>query len=723
MNEKIFALDIGTRSVVGIILEKNGEQFQVADLISMEHKERSMLDGQIHDVLSVANVIKEVKEALEEKHGSLKKVCVAAAGRALKTQQTKSVKNIENQPLMTEEDILHLELSAVQKAQYELAQHEKEEDSTSYYCVGYSVLHYHLDGDEIGSLIDQQGKEASVEIIATFLPKVVVESLISALQRADLEMDALTLEPIAAIHVLIPKSMRRLNVALVDIGAGTSDIAITNYGTVTAYGMVPVAGDEITEALSDQYLLDFPKAEEIKRKLSKSEQVKIVDILGFETELPYEEVVGSIAPAIDKLARAISEEILRLNQKPPQAVMLVGGGSLTPELTGRLSELLKLPNNRVAVRGTEAIQNLKNSEAIPGGPAFVTPIGIAIAAKENPVHYISVNVNERTVRLFDLKQLTIGDCLLSAGIELKRLYGKPGMAYTIKLNGKDMTIPGTFGASPTILLNDQEASLKSPVKHGDQISVERGKDGQSPDMTIHELIGEIPPLDISFNGKWHQVNPQIFVNGKKRDKDYTVQDRDVIQVKPVKTIKDFLEITKNHHYIKETEPFTLFVDKEKIQLDRKVISITKNGKPVHLNDPLKQKDQLNINRLTSVPLKEITDLLNMDINEQMPVIFESEKIILTKPKVSIFRDGVQLHEEEPVFPGDQLFTKQHRAEPFIFQDIFRYIDLNLSDIKGKRFKIYINGEEAGFSDHLSPGDELEIVWHESFPSYNKKLSR
>ncbi len=80
-------------------------------------------------------------------------------------------------------------------------------------------------------------------------------------------MEALTLEPIAAINVLVPPSMRRLNVALVDIGAGTSDIAITNHNTVVSYGMVPVAGDEITEALSNHYLLDFPVAEQAKRFL------------------------------------------------------------------------------------------------------------------------------------------------------------------------------------------------------------------------------------------------------------------------------------------------------------------------------------------------------------------------------------------------------------------------------------------------------------------------
>lgn len=209
--------------------------------------------------------------------------------------------------------------------------HKEDTKNNHYYCVGYSVLYFRLDGEEIGSLLDQQGEEASVEVIATFLPRVVVESLLAALKRANLEMEALTLEPIAAINVLIPPSMRRLNVALVDIGAGTSDIAITDKSTVVAYGMVPTAGDEITESLSDHYLLDFPVAEMAKRQLHTSDEVLIQDILGFDEYFPREEVIKAIYPAIENLAKSIGEEILRLNNNtPPKAVMLVGGGSLTP---------------------------------------------------------------------------------------------------------------------------------------------------------------------------------------------------------------------------------------------------------------------------------------------------------------------------------------------------------------------------------------------------------
>src|SRR5690625_778443 len=146
-------------------------------------------------------------------------------------------------------------------------------------------------------------------------------------------MESLTLEPIAAIQVLIPESMRRLNVALIDIGAGTSDIALTSKGTISAYGMVPVAGDEITEAISDHYLLDFPMAEQTKRNIVTEGQDIVYDILGFETTITYEELVDELSDNVHTLASSLAAEVIRLNKQAPKAVMHIGGVSLTPDLT------------------------------------------------------------------------------------------------------------------------------------------------------------------------------------------------------------------------------------------------------------------------------------------------------------------------------------------------------------------------------------------------------
>jgi len=78
----------------------------------------------------------------------------------------------------------------------------------------------------MNSLIHHRGSEIGAEVIATFLPRSVVDSLYSVLKNCGLIMKTLTLEPIAALNVVIPPNMRNLNLALVDIGAGTSDIAL-----------------------------------------------------------------------------------------------------------------------------------------------------------------------------------------------------------------------------------------------------------------------------------------------------------------------------------------------------------------------------------------------------------------------------------------------------------------------------------------------------------------
>lgn len=82
----------------------------------------------------------------------------------------------------------------------------------------------------------------SEDIIVTFLPEDVVDGLYSAVAQAGLDVANMTLEPIAAIDVAIPETFRMLNIALVDVGAGTSDISVTKDGSIIAYGMIPLAG-------------------------------------------------------------------------------------------------------------------------------------------------------------------------------------------------------------------------------------------------------------------------------------------------------------------------------------------------------------------------------------------------------------------------------------------------------------------------------------------------
>lgn len=708
--KKLFALDIGTRSVNGIILEESQGEYHVIDVLVKEHTERAMLDGQIHDVLAVSKIISEIKEGLEVKHGPLKKVCVAAAGRALKTERAKVSIDINGKPLIQKEDILHLELGAVQLAQAIVAKKHQSE-KTYYYCVGYSVLYYRLDGEEIGSLIDQQGEEASVEIIATFLPKVVVESLLSALHRANLEMEALTLEPIAAINVLIPPSMRRLNVALVDIGAGTSDIAITDLGTIIAYGMVPVAGDEITEALSDQLLLDFPLAEKAKRELLDYDSITVTDILGFETEIEKAEIIKNISPALEKLASSICNEILSLNnQHPPKAVMLVGGGSLTPELPKRVAAKLNLPDNRVGIRGLDAITSLTLSEHITKGPELVTPIGIAIAAHKSPVQYKTVYVNDQPVRLFEVKKLTVGDCLLAAGIKMNKLYGTPGLAMIVTVNGQNITIPGGHGEPPIILCNGTPCSLDSEIKNGDQLIVEKGENGQKAEVQIKDLLDEIPEKDIKVNNQYYKVTAALTCNGRLASPEEFICDRDLIECKIPETVEDVLVSLNLLDLMAETRPFRVNLNGKETFIPPLAGKIYRNGREIKLYHGYEHGDDIIIEKKGTMTVRELAQLKQIMLTQTIPITFNNEKIDLQKAVSIVKREGVTLLEDELIEDGEHLVIEQGRIEPFIFQDLFGHVNIDIPAHSNGNFVLLINGEQATFHSAIQPGDHLQIVW-------------
>ena len=148
--EKIFALDIGTRSVIGIVADKTPAGLKIIATERMEHKTRAMEDGQIHDVPQVASVIDTVKKALIKKVGPLKSAAVAAAGRALYTMTASA--EMEFSGIITPEQERSLDFAGVQAAQAQLATSGTVEDLANYYCVGYSTIKYELDGTKLKTL-------------------------------------------------------------------------------------------------------------------------------------------------------------------------------------------------------------------------------------------------------------------------------------------------------------------------------------------------------------------------------------------------------------------------------------------------------------------------------------------------------------------------------------------------------------------------------------------
>ncbi len=147
----VFGLDIGTRSIVGTVGYKTGERFHVVAQCIREHDTRAMLDGQIHDIHKVGATIHEVKNRLEEKiGGKLTDVCIAAAGRVLRTMTTHAEYEFTTDKEINGEDIYALDSLGVEKAYEEFL--KTDETDLKFYCVGYSVVRYYLNHYAIGTL-------------------------------------------------------------------------------------------------------------------------------------------------------------------------------------------------------------------------------------------------------------------------------------------------------------------------------------------------------------------------------------------------------------------------------------------------------------------------------------------------------------------------------------------------------------------------------------------
>ncbi len=702
--ERLFSLDIGTRSVIGIVAEKEADGLKIVAIERQEHKTRAMLDGQIHDVPQVAEIIKSVKKALEKKIGvPLKSVSVAAAGRALYTMTADA--EMEFSGIITSQQERSLEFAGVQAAQGLLAGSDKVDDPTHYYCVGYSTIKYELDGNRLKTLVGQRGRNAKATVIATFLPRQVIDSIQSALEVAKLSMRTITLEPIAAINVLIPPTMRHLNLVLVDIGAGTSDVAITRNGSVIAYGMVPQAGDEITEAISKNFLLDFNVAESVKRSASNGELSEFSDILGMNYNLSPDEIITPVIPNVKALAESIAKQIQTLNgEEPPQAVLLVGGGSLTPLLPKMVAEALGLPEARVAVRHPDKVEGILDIPEELQRPDAVTPLGILKIASINTLHFLKVTVNGNELNLFNFRNLTVSDALLSAGIQLKKLHGHPGLGIMLSINGHNKFIPGSMGTMATLKLNGEPVSLDTPIEDGNQIEVEPGSNGLPPEVTLADILETPPNFVIYVNGELKKIPSRILVNGEEATLTLMMQDGDKITISEPRSVGEAL-LSAGFDPAGKRVGFTLNGSSSQYTVAPK---ITVNDVELPISAPVHEGDRIEYSAPTEVKLSDVLNISEMD--SHIIIYYKGQEHKVPSAALTLVVNGRTAGPGTIIDEGSEVIYEKSERKATTVSDALVAVGFQPpSSTSRVSFRILVNNQEAVFTSPVKNGDTIDVV--------------
>lgn len=743
----VFGLDIGTRNVVGMVGYREENDFIVVGECAKEHDTRSMMDGQIHDIGRVGRTISTVKKTLEDQlRLTLNEVCIAAAGRVLKTVTTTVEYTFPEETVVTDEDVHTLDLLGIEKAQEIL--NENNDTHFKFYCVGYSIVKYYLNGYIISNLEGHKAEVVSEEIIVTFLPEDVVDGLYSAVGLAGLNVANMTLEPIAAINVAIPEAFRMLNIALVDVGAGTSDISVTKDGSIIAYGMIPSAGDEITELLVQHYLVDFKTAEYIKLCSTTGEEIEYQDIMLIKHNIPSQEVWDLIQPLVEELAEGIAAKIKELNGgKSVSATFVVGGGGKVHGFIEHLASELELPPERVALRGEEVLQEIHfEQQEVKKDPLLVTPVGICLSYYDEKNNFIFVHFNGERIKLYDNNKLTIVDAALQAGFPNEQLFPRRGKALNFSINGKKRIVRGGTGESAIVRVNGRQTNINAPLEANSNIVIEPSTVGEDAVCLLEDLEEYgTSMLTFEVNGRLISCPKFADVNGVIEPPNYMIQEDDQIEMCSYYTVAQIIEfmdveIDMSSDILVNNKPADLdTLVYENFSIEWNVLSYRTSQEEMESHTEHMQELQAvqnsyhaeQQNNLGAAGFQEQNSAIGVGYSEEdgepereltqeelEEKFWESQRAAENDIRPTIIKKPAK---PSPLSPQEQILVQVivnkrpvvlTGKKSYVFVDVFDAISFDLNAGNGRSIVTKLNGETTAYTAPLQDGDVIEIYWED-----------
>ncbi len=267
---------------------------------------------------------------------------------------------------------------------------------------GQQILHcepqeFRIDGQD--GIRNPQGMsghrlEANVHIVTSAANNV--QNVIKCVERCDVHVEGTILEPIAAARAVLNDDERELGVVLIDIGGGTTDVAIYTGGALRYAAVLPIAGEQITNDLS--YGLTTPPAEAEKIKinhanlgpLDERDGARAIEVPGVSgrppRRIPQETMMRIVRPRVEELLSYLQEEIRQsgYHNLVNAGVVLTGGTAQMPGFVELAEDFLQMPARLGTPQGVAG-----NLDAL-SDPANAVGIGLMLhgleQAREKTAH-------------------------------------------------------------------------------------------------------------------------------------------------------------------------------------------------------------------------------------------------------------------------------------------------------------------------------------------------
>jgi cell division protein FtsA len=328
-DQLLVGLDIGTEFVKALIARLNGDELEIVGVGRAHQSLSDMQSGAISDIAGVVgNCEKALTEAENMAGASARQAIIGIAGELVKGLTTTVKYRRPNPERALDGAEIELIIDRAQARTLERAQKQLELETgkkdVEVKLVNSAIVSIHIDTYKVSNPIGFQGKEVIIQLYTAFAPMVHIGALERTAAELDLDLMAVAAEPFAVSRSVIgTDAASNFTAILIDVGGGTTDIAVVDDGGVQGTRMFGIGGRAFTKAIASELDLDFAEAEKVK-----------IDLVGDKLEST---VKAKALKAIDKtlsvwldgVELALSE-FTNVDHLPHRILLCGGGASLRP---------------------------------------------------------------------------------------------------------------------------------------------------------------------------------------------------------------------------------------------------------------------------------------------------------------------------------------------------------------------------------------------------------
>ncbi|MEY4082755.1 MAG: cell division protein FtsA [Pseudomonadota bacterium] len=372
----IVGLDIGTSKIVAIVAQLTDDQR--LEVIGLGQSESEGLKKGV--VVNIDTTVASIQRALEEAElmadCKIESVWTGIAGSHIRSFNSSGMVAIkEKEVSQTDMDRVIETATAVSIPADQQVLHVLPQE-------------YIIDGQEdVRQPLGMSGVRLEVRVHIVTGAVSAAQNIIKCIRRCGLEVNELILQPLASSHAVLTEDERDLGVALVDIGGGTTDIAIFSGGAIRHTAVIPIAGDQITNDIAMALRTPTKDAEDIKRRWGVAKQTLADPEASFEVPglgdrgprmLSHQSLAAVIEPRVEELFSLVAQVIREsgFEELLSSGIVLTGGSAQLPGMV-ELGEDVFLKQVRVARPSYRG-----NLADVVGNPRYATAMGLLEEARQ-----------------------------------------------------------------------------------------------------------------------------------------------------------------------------------------------------------------------------------------------------------------------------------------------------------------------------------------------------